>query len=1257
VFDFAFLDGTLRVFGNFIRFMDSTIKILEKMDGAQFEKICGPILRKMIPELKNLIPSGINADGRVIKSLADGFCFIDQTHYATVHITTNTSNIKAKWLYDGDARTTPKGDLIKSINQAREMHTERSGYYFDVFLVHNKPVDERLHREVHNAISDKFISVRIIEQRDLVLFLDHDAEGQYLRKYLLGIDAIRISESLLKEIAKINLSRYAEEIYFESSFLADTSTQRKVEGKLNSSVKTINLLTGESGFGKSTLCYAIMHSLLESGKITLRVKQSAVENATSLQEALKAQLQIEHPGVFVQEKDVNELFRDTLIVIDDINKSDKPSALLDKIISWNEKKQENSISVVCPVWPQNLNNLDNTLQKKDKFSAIFLDRLSFYDCKAIIEQRVSISSITLTDQQIHALILDTGFDPLLINFSLELLKDGRQYNESVPRIAIESYISNQIKQIDGTYQTFQVKRVLSIFGIEVLKNRKFDPTFTEIEGWLGRDSEEMRIINLVAIQRKLFLFDDEGKIYFRHDRVRDHLLSQSTIVLFNNLDKNKHVFDDPYYAEIIGAALAGSEMSKDVVDFIVVSNPLAVFFALKFIQEDLSELKRQTAMVAIQTWRNSVKIKTVPKAIIDSIAYTLVGFDVKEIKTITNGFPKSPELHLARFRNGLWLHAVFFFSSVDYFYPEAPTYWWNSILAHVKTKHLENIVKELSVGLTTRFTFEGMAHAYTFAGFLGKNSLSGPLVTSWAKFKGPRNYPAYLWAIFNSCTHEDRDVIKGALCYWSTLTNEEKSTRLLYATLVSPTVAEQIIRVQWKFSNEIFSFLVDAASDKTLQEILALLFAEIDHPHALEIVLNVEMRNKPGEHRRDDIAERWDPENTHQKLSKDTLDYLLQEFSNTKNNKRRRYLAWRYWSANIEDETSALTIQDIIKHSDSLFDDVLLWRIKHHDTTALASIEQLIIKKPWLIKLLAEVWNDHSKTYFLSWLDKQLENNDGDNIASALECLQRLDNNEACQILIDYWEKLRFAKNSIETALFLSSPETRELADKEIKKLGFVENLPMPEYYLKNVSGTYFSTDDGLSEEKKEDLLLLTKHFSHFQMRYGIKYVGEKERLTRTKIESLLPYLSLFDEHDIYHFASKCLRIEAPDLCFEKFYPLLNSHLRSRIRFTTEDLRKDIVLKYRELTRDKKVHMGLWLQDPEKYGITSDMIYDALLLFSKEHHDADAFFIITLILEHVGTRRDISIINNFFTDFETQSKEVNYWKENAIFAIRRRSLN
>lgn len=1227
------------------------------MDGTQFEKLCSPVLRKMVPELKNLIPSGLNADGRVIKSLSDGFCFVDNAHFATAHYTTNTSNLQKKWLYNGNARTTPKGDLIKSIVEARKMQSEKSDYKFTVFLVYNRQVDESLHKKVNETISDEFISVKIIEQRDLVQFLDNEPEGQYLRKHLLGIDAIRISESLLKDIIKTNLFRYAQEFYFEDSFLTVTSVQKKVENNLESSTKTINLLTGDSGFGKSTVCYSIMHSAIEKGKATLRVHPSVIESSVSFRDAIKAQLKLEYPSIYIMDEDIDNLFQSSIIIIDDINKSDKPGILLEKIISWCEIKQKASICWMCPVWPQNLKNLDNTLQKRDKFSNISLDRLSFYDCKAIIERRINRSLIILTEQHKHALILNTGFDPLLINFGLELLKDGQQYDEKLPGMAIGSYASDKINKITNQYQKIQITRALALFGRNELKNRRLDPTFFEVEQWLGRGSEELQIINLIAKHRQLFLFDDEGKIYFRHDRVRDYLLSLSIGDQIEKVDENKDIFEEPYYAEIIGKSLADSNMSKEAVESLVLYNPLAVIYSLKYLQENSSEEKRQTAMAAIQMWRSSVAIELIPKAVVGNIAYALLGFDVKEIHAITNGFPKSAELDLAKFRNGIWLSAVFFFSSVDYFYPEASTYWWNSILAHTKAKYQDKIIEELGPALSIKFTPRGIIHAYTLVGYLGENILLNHLEESWKKFKAPQNYPAYLWAILNSVIEADRDAMINALSYWSTLTSEEKSMKLLYANSSSHTILEQITRTHWEFSDQVFSVIVDICKDENLQEIISLLFERIDHPLAMEIVLNVEMGKDMEEHILDFVAGRWNYENTNRKLSNDTLNYLFQEFSNIVNNKRKRYLAWRYWTANIGEKADLTTIRNVIEQGDPLFEKVLIWRIINHDTTALSTLEELITVKPWLIKLFEMVWNEKSKSFFINWLEKQIQSENSVAIVLALELLQRLDNEDACQILIEHWKSMKFAKNAIETALFLSTSETRVLADKEIKRLGYVEGVPMPPYYSGNMTGVYVSSGDGLSDEEKQNLLMLTEQLGRLSLHYGMKYTGEQERLTIKKMESLLPYLTLFDEHDIYQFASKCLRIGAKDLCFERFYPLMDGHLRSRIRFTSEDLRRDIIHKYNQLAQMKEAPMSTWIEDPDKHGITPEMLNRVLINFSEEFHNENAFFIIAHILERVGNRTDIPIMQNFFPDFEKQTKEVRYWKENAIFSIKRRSLN
>ncbi|RYG23145.1 MAG: hypothetical protein EOO01_44530, partial [Chitinophagaceae bacterium] len=285
-----------------------TGKLLEEMDGAAFERLCGEVLRKMVPELANLLPSGINSDGRTIKSFSDGFCFAEGNQYATVHVTTNNSNLRKKWLYDGNSKTTPKGDLIKGIKEAGRMVTVHPNYLFSIYLVSNRRVDDTLHHEVHQKVQDHFIRVRIIEQRDLISFLDYDPEGQYLRKHFLGIEAERISASLLHDIVENNLRRYREDIFLDASHLAITSNRQKVESQLLESSNRVNLLTAESGFGKSTLCYALLQHYREEGNVVLRIKPSVVEKAVSLEDAIQQQLRMDYTPLDVQERDVHPLF-------------------------------------------------------------------------------------------------------------------------------------------------------------------------------------------------------------------------------------------------------------------------------------------------------------------------------------------------------------------------------------------------------------------------------------------------------------------------------------------------------------------------------------------------------------------------------------------------------------------------------------------------------------------------------------------------------------------------------------------------------------------------------------------------------------------------------------------------------------------------------------------------------------------------------------------------------------------------------------
>ncbi len=1236
--------------------MDSTEKMLDEMDGTAFEKLCGPLLQKMIPELANLLPSGINAEGRTIKSLSDGFCFVSRNHYATMHATTNASNLKKKWLYNGTSRTTPRGDLIKSIEQARSMHHENPDYTFSVYLVSSRRVDDELHIEVNQSVSEDYITVKIVEQRHLASFLDHDRDGQYFRQYFLGITAVRISVPLLREIANVNLARYGVDISLKQNHLANLSNQKKVEERISTSTTTVNLLIGDSGLGKSTLCFAIINTVLKAGRMGLRLKPSTIEKAVSFEDAILQQLKSDHPNLYVEIKDIEELFIEGLVVVDDINKSENAIFLLDKLISWNRMKQARSITLICPVWPRNLAALDDKGRKEHKFTVIPLKRPSFYDCKAIIQQRIDNEHVNLTEQQTHSLIVETGFDPLLLDLSLLRLSDLQPYTENLAGEAIKSYVSSKVQQVHKTHLwlVHSINQSLVALGKQMLQHRKLNPQIQDIESWMGQGSEEYRIIVQIAAQRQLLSFDDEGNSFFRHDRVRDYLLTLAAVDLFKDFHANQNVLTDPYYSEITGTAIAATTLNKEIIEALIQSNPLAVYLSLKYLQQAASQAKLATIVAVIEAWNTSVSMTHVPKTIIIAIANALIGFDVKNIQTITQGFPESAELQLARFRNGIWLAGVNFLSLINYFYPEAPTYWWNSILAHVRATYLESIIEGLRNFLPERFTAEGIAHAYTLVGFLREPRIMEALAVSWRKYASPPNYVPYLWAVLNSFTKNDRQIVFDALAYWSSMSAEDKAHRV-DDRLAARTISDELKVLNWDFSKEQLALLIELSAEDSLQEILAFLFTKIDHPTALAIVLNNEMQRDADDHRHDRSDSRWDRSKNKHPLSQQSLDYFLQVFSDSSANHTKRYLAWRYWTGNVTANIALAKMQEIVSEQDSLFNNAVLWRVKQRDYTAFPLLRQCIARKPWLVRVLDYIWNYEVGMFFEDWFTQRL--NDESELGWGLELLSLLDNDDTCRILVKHWEQLKWHPRAIGTALFLSVPATKALADDEIRRLGFHPEQPMPNYYVGNLDEAYISEGDGLSQEKKANLMLLSKQFRYLYMYFGNKYEGRGERLTREKLESLLPYLALMDEFTIYELANDSLRIGEPNFCYEKFYPLLESHLKKRFRLTASDLKRDLIEKHHELEKDNKVYIDYWLEEAERLNVTSEMMADAIKSLFEKHHDANALFLACIVLKRFGTRKDIPILENFLRRLDGPITNAEYWKADAVFDIKRRTIN
>ncbi len=1237
--------------------MRTTAEILETLEPAAFEKLSGEALRHLYPSLLHLIPSGINAAGKTIVSPFDGFCFSEPNHFVMFQATTNASNLRVKWLSEGKE----KGDLIKSISEANTIRGQYPSFRFSVYLVSNGEVDRQLHIDVKAHDSDDFTAV-IVEQRELVSFLDHNAEGQYLRKKYLGIDADRISGSLLMDIAKENLQRFATEIYLDEADVAVLPRHKQIEEQVAQSRSNVNLLIAESGSGKSTICFALIHQAQANGKVSMRIKPGIVEAANSIEDALYRQLVDDFPKLYVDPIEIQNLLKDALLIIDDINKSANAPILLDRIISWSAPREQANIQIVCPVWPRNLAALDNLLKKESRVESIRLQQLNFEDCKTIIKKRALNNNLRLTDQEIHFLIVDNGFDPLLIGISLDLIEAGRAYSGNTAAVAISNFVDEKIRQLHSRYHYPEstIKEAFVILGVSMLRFGKMDIRLTDIHEWTESNANARDIIIQAAAERQLFFFDTEGRCFFRHDRVRDHILVLATVAILTDFSLNGEILADPYFAEITGAAISQKDVIPETLVSLIGVNPLAVFMSLKYLQAPESTTRFNTIATVIKHWNETGSTHKTPKEIAAAIGNALAGFDTRDIGQLTFKMTSCKELNLARFRNGDWRAATFFFAGVDYFYPTGTTYWWYIILAHVKSTYQEKIVRGLSKALSLDYKIEGIQHAYTLAGFMEDPKLIGPLVKSWELYAGVENYLSYLWAILKCFTPDDAVHVKNAMVFWNTLSEEAKG----FKGNRSPwTIPSELKSIDLELTPEKLAVIIGNA-DESVLEITAPLLSYIDSPEAMKIVLELENQLGSDEDMRSNHwDERWDRDRTRRRLSQATLDFLELQFRDRSTPEARRYVAWKYWTGNEEPETVMKCLQEIREDDTTLFRKSVYWRIGHGDTTAFAALTTIIPEKPWLVRMLDTIWNDETKEYMRSWIAEVKKANDEDRIGYVLELIARLNNAEAEQMLTDGWEVFSKHKDGIGAALFLSTAVTRELAAKEIKRLDPGSNEKLSDFYDRNLDGLYITVNDPnpLSEEQQRSARFLGESFKHMHMHFFTRYQGKPERVTREKIEGLLPYFKFFDSLSLHQFASDCRRFGFNDL-LDKIFPHLPKYLHHKFRLNDEDLLHDIVMKYRELEKNDSVAIAHWIEELDKLGVNSDMVAGALDKLWEMFQNGNAFFIACLILEQTGTRKEIPLLERMASDPRITGPEedrykIKYWMDNTIFCIKRRGLN
>ncbi len=588
-----------------------TAEELEKItDRAKFELLVTSVLRKDNRDYAAIIHTGINAHGETIRSPLDGFCRVPASvpprFILVEHTTTDRDGLEKKWLYDhSTAKSTnvsesKDGDLLKAGRESQKVRKDFPDAKFTVILTTNQhlPKGVELLKKVYKKAAELGVDVDIWEQSRLVDFLDSTPEGHWLRKEYLHIEAQMLSGSLLGSLCKQSLANYEKQFLTSPNSWVSREIESQIEKGTHTNTYTIQLLIGESGSGKSAAAYQILKKHLGAGGYGLWVSDELLRECTSLETALDKVLRDLYPSLLpdagrVALPLIPEGSR-LLLIVDDVNQANSPTRQVENLINWSKPKQSQLSDspssflpylVVCPVWPQILGSISRDLKETAWVNNVFISSMASAEGMVAVQTTTSDAGMEITNTEAFSLATSLGNDPILIGLFASLLSSTQPCElNSLTENVVERFIKTAINEVSsspGTLLEIEYRDALSSLTTFMLKNRRLFPLWKEIRDWFRESPDELTALRELTGHEKLCRLTTEGKFVFRHDRIQQALLLESMIELLADTTPDSDILYEPFYAEIIGRAIARSPQSKEFLGKLRNRLPLALVEAIR----------------------------------------------------------------------------------------------------------------------------------------------------------------------------------------------------------------------------------------------------------------------------------------------------------------------------------------------------------------------------------------------------------------------------------------------------------------------------------------------------------------------------------------------------------------------------------------------------------------------------------------------------------------------------------------------------
>jgi len=347
-------------------------------------------------------------------------------------------------------------------------------------LTTNQEPQERLTREVSAAARAAEIELDLWPASRLAHFLDFNPQGQWIRRLFLGIEAERLSGPLLHVLSRKSIEAFR---------LPDEPVawiERDVDHALGHlSRRGAVFVAGGSGMGKSVACFRRLVAHVERGGFGLVLSHDAVEAALSLDQAIGETLRRLHP--FLAEGEGSEALAlvspdsPLVLVVEDVNKSERPAFVLERLVSWQPRPEAESApwQIFCPLWPDVIRLLGEEERRRVEALTLSVGAMSPAEGAEAVQRRRELAGERPTRLESEQIAAALSHDPLLI-----ALWDPRDAPE--PERVVGGFIRSRSERLAVSQRSYTATDYLEAMidlASQMLEHHDFGPAWTRVGEW------------------------------------------------------------------------------------------------------------------------------------------------------------------------------------------------------------------------------------------------------------------------------------------------------------------------------------------------------------------------------------------------------------------------------------------------------------------------------------------------------------------------------------------------------------------------------------------------------------------------------------------------------------------------------------------------------------------------------------------------------------------------------------------------------